>query len=113
MREKIEQLVAENGEAAWLQADDRNAAANFRPQAFRESGGTGLGRLEHAGVVQGPSATEDGSRDLNLVARRLQHLDGGLADLGMKVVVERVGPEDDVLIAVVLWLLVTARRTSL
>ncbi len=57
VREKIEHLIAENGETAWLQADDRDAAANFRPQRFENLAQQGLCRLEHAGVIQGPSAT--------------------------------------------------------
>ena len=52
------QLVAEDGHAARLQADERDARLDLRPRAFEDLAQQLLGRVEHAEVVERPAAAK-------------------------------------------------------
>ncbi len=95
-REQVHQLVAEDGHAARLQADDRGARLDLRPQACRGSRAAGPWpcRACRSRRAAGRSrATCCGTTTWKPASSRTST--AALAVCGMEVVVERVGPEDD------------------
>ena len=55
----------------------------------------GFGAVEHAEVVEGASAAEVGLRQDHVVSGGFEDFDGGFGGCGMEVVVEGVGPEQN------------------
>ena len=61
---------------------------DFQQQAF--------GAVEHAEVVEGASAAEVGARDDDAESGGFEDFDGGIGGAREEIVVEGVGPEEDV-----------------
>ena len=97
VREQVEQLVAEDRDAARLEPDDRRAGFDLGPQRVEDLAQQRFRAVEHAVVVERPAAAELPRGTTTSEAGVLEHLDGGLRRAGVKVVVEGVGPEDDAL----------------
>ncbi len=95
VREKIRQLVAEDGDAAGFESDDGNPGFDLRLELIENLEQKGFGAIEHAEVVEGASAAEVGLRDDDAVSGGFENFDGGFGGRGEKVVVERVGPEEN------------------
>src|SRR5438132_10422931 len=95
--EQILQLVAEDRDAARLEADDRNAFIDFAIQGADDVAQPPLRRVEHAVVVERPSAAQRRARNLHREAAALQNPDRRHCGLWMEMVVEGVGPQDDAL----------------
>ena len=56
VREQVDHFIAEDGNAARLQADDRHARLDFWPQRSRIAVSRRLAVVEHAEIVEGPTA---------------------------------------------------------
>src|SRR5437660_4542743 len=94
-REQIQQFVSEDGDAAGLESDDRDAGLDFGRQLVEDFQEQFFRSIEHAKVVQGASAAEVGVRDYHPKASALENFDGGLGGCGLEIVVESVGPEQN------------------
>src|SRR5207248_5937161 len=94
-RPQLDELVLEDGGAARLDPDDWRAGADVVAQGAEDLPQVRLGEVEHPVVVERPSAAEVARRDDDVEGGLLERLDGGDPDLGLEVVRERVGPEDD------------------
>src|SRR5262249_39051388 len=92
--EEAPELVAERRYAARLEADDGRAGADVVAERVEDLPQVALREAEHAVVVERPPAAEKLLRHRDRVARGLERLDRGARDLGVELVVERVGPED-------------------
>src|SRR5207302_4329619 len=92
---QLQQLVAEDGDAARLDADERDAGADLLPQRGDRALEVTTCEPEEAVVVQRPPAADPASRNLHVEAGVLELRDGGHPDFGLEVVRERVGPEED------------------
>jgi hypothetical protein len=93
VREEVEEFVAEDGDAAGLEADDGDSGFDLGGVENVEE--QGLGAIKHAEVVERASAAERGARDEDAVSGGLEDFDGGAGRGGAEVVVEGVGPEED------------------
>src|SRR5437773_10975180 len=83
---QLQQLVAEDGDAARLDADERDAGADLLPQRGDRAFEVTAREPEEAVVVQRPPAADPASRNLDVEAGVLELLDGGHPDLGLEVV---------------------------
>ena len=72
-----------------------DARADLVPELGEDRGQEALRLAKEAPVVERPAAAEALLRHDDLATGVLEDADGGLQDLGMERVVERVGPEDD------------------
>ena len=95
VREKVDEFVAEDGDAGWLESDDGDSGFDLGLELIEDLEQQSLGAIEHAEVVEGASATEVGLRDEDAESSSLKDLDGGLGGAGEEVVVEGVGPEEN------------------
>jgi hypothetical protein len=95
VREEVEEFVAEDGDAAGLESDDRDSGFDLGGDRVENVEEQGLGAIEHAEVVERASATERGSGDEDAVSGSLEDFDGGAGGGRAEVVVEGVGPEED------------------
>ena len=94
-REQIHEFVAKHGRATGLEHDDRQAVVDFLRQGVHGFDRTTLGLVEHAEVVEGTSAADVGLRNDDLEAGGFEHVERSQRRVGKKVVVESVGPEQD------------------
>src|SRR5262249_28587695 len=94
VREEAPELVAERRDAARLEADDGRAGADVVAERVEDLPQVTLREAEHAAVVDRPPAAQGPGRHRDRPARGLERLDRRARDLGMELVVERVGPED-------------------
>ena len=92
---EIVKLVAEDGDAAWLESDDRHALIQLRPQLGHHFTKQRLGLPQEAPVVERTSAAEWLAWNRDLITRRFEDIDGRYRGFGMEVIVERVGPEEN------------------
>ena len=97
LRHELRCFVLQYRDAARLDADDRRAGADLLAKRTEHTFEVAPREVEHPVVVERPPATELRARDRHVVAGRLQRLHRGNADLRMEVVVEGVGPEDELL----------------
>ena len=95
VREEVEEFVAEDGDAAGLEADDGDSGFDLGGERVEDVEQQGLGAIEHAEVVERTPATERRARDEHAVSGGLEDFDGGAGGGGAEVVVEGVGPEED------------------
>jgi hypothetical protein len=95
VREKVDEFVAEDGNAAWLQADYGNSGLNLWFELVEDFQKEALGTVKHAEIVKRASAAEVRARDEYVEPRGLEDLDGSFGSRGEEVVVECVGPEED------------------
>ena len=93
--EDARELVLEHGQAAGLHADHRRARADLVAQGVQHAVQVALGDVQEPVVVQRSAAAHVALGDHDLPARVLDRLDAGHADVGVQVVVERVGPQHD------------------
>lgn len=91
--EQADELVTERRDAAGFDTDDRHTGTDHRLQRLEGLPPQSLRRGEHPEVVERSTAAQRSGRDLDEVARILEHLGRCVEDLGFEVVVERVGPE--------------------
>jgi len=93
--EEVEEFVAEDGDAAGLEADDGDSGFNFGFELVEDFEQKALGAIEHAEVVEGTAAAEIGLRYRDAEAGGLEDFDGGAGGGGSEVVVESVRPEEN------------------
>jgi hypothetical protein len=93
--EEVEEFVAEDGHAGWLEADDGDSGFDLGLEVVENFEEKSFGAVEHSEVVQRASAAEVGLRDSNLVAGGLEDFYGSAGGGGEEVVIEGVGPEED------------------
>jgi diadenosine tetraphosphatase ApaH/serine/threonine PP2A family protein phosphatase len=92
VREEIEEFVAENGDAAGLESDDRDSGFDLGFELVEDIEQETLGAVEHAEVVERASAAEIGLGDEDVVSGGFEHLDGGAGGCRLEIVIEGVGP---------------------
>jgi hypothetical protein len=95
VRKEVEKFVAEDGDAAGFESDDGDAGFDFgfeRVENFEEQR---LGAVEEAEVVERTSAAEMGAGDEDAVSGGFEDFDGRASGGRMEIVVERVGPEEN------------------
>ena len=95
VREEIEEFVAEDGDAAGLESDDRDAGFDFGLELVENFEQQRLSAVEHAEIVEGAAAAEIRLREEDAVSGGFQNFDGGFGGGGQEIVVEGVGPEED------------------
>jgi hypothetical protein len=95
VREEVEELVAEDGDAAGLESDDEGAGFDLGGEFVEDVEKEGFGAVEHAEVVERASAAEIGAGDGDAVSGGLEDFDGGAGSGREEVVVEGVGPEEN------------------
>jgi hypothetical protein len=95
MREEVREFVAEDGHAGGFQTDYGYSSFDFGFELVEDFKEQSLRAVEHAEVVEGASAAEVGLRDQDAESGGFEDLDGGAGGLGEEVVVERVGPEEN------------------
>jgi hypothetical protein len=95
VREEVEEFVAEDGDAAGLEADDGDSGFDLGGERVENVEEQGLGAIKHAEVVERASAAEVGLGDEDAESGGFEDFDGGAGGLGEEVVVEGVGPEED------------------
>ena len=91
--EEVEEFVAEDSDAAGLEADDGDAGFDLGRECVEDVEEQGLSAVEHAEVVERASAAERGAGDEDAVSGGFKDFDGGAGGGGVEVVVESVGPE--------------------
>src|SRR4051812_19584219 len=101
--EEAVHLIAQHGSAAGLENYHWSARCDLLPKLFQDVAEIFFRLVEHAEVIEGSAATEVRSWNVHVEAERFQCLCRCASDLGMKVVVECVGPEDHSFSDAVLW----------
>jgi hypothetical protein len=95
VRKEVEKFVAEDGDATGFESDDGDAGFDFgfeRVENFEEQR---LSAVEEAEVVEGTSAAEMGAGDEDAVSGGFEDFDGRASGGRMEIVVEGVGPEEN------------------
>ena len=95
IRIKIVKLVAENGNATRLESDDRDSFIELGAQCVDRLAQRALRHSEKSPVVERTSAADAFARNGDVIAGRFEDFGGGHGRLGMKVIVESVGPQHD------------------
>ena len=95
VRKQVAELVAEDGYAAGLKADDWDSGGDFGTQDVERFEQQPLGPVQHAKVVQRAAAAEICLRNQDFIASRIENFNSRTRGFRMKVVVKRVRPEDD------------------
>ena len=93
--EEVRQLVAEHRRAARLEHDDRQAFVQLRLERLHRLAQQLFGHAEEAPVVERASAAELLARQGDVVADIFQYFDRRHRGIGVEVIVERVGPQQD------------------
>jgi hypothetical protein len=93
--EEVEEFIAEDGNATGLESDDRDFGFDFGREFVEDVEQKGFGAVEHAEVVERASAAEGGAGEEDAVSGGFEDFDGGAGGGGLEVVVEGVGPEED------------------
>src|SRR5437016_6966176 len=95
VRHQVCHFIAEHRDATWLQAYDRQACGDVRPQRFEHLVKQFFGGIQHAKVVERASTTENIFGNDHLIPSMFQHFNRSLGDVGTKVIIEGVGPKHD------------------
>src|ERR1700733_7022330 len=90
--EKVEEFVAEDGGAAWLQNYDWSCRLNFGQELVHDFEEQSFGAIEHAYVVEWASTAKMGARDGDFESGGFQNLSGGYGGRRQEIIVEGVGP---------------------
>ena len=90
--EKVDQFVAEDGDAAGLETDDGDSGFDLGGEFVQDLEEQAFGAVEHADVVERASAAEVGPGDEDAEAGGFEDFDGGDGGGGEEVVVEGVRP---------------------
>ncbi len=101
--EEVGELVAEDGGAAWFEHHDGSARVELRGEGVEDFEEILFGGVEEAEVVEGAAAAEVMLREGDAEAGVGEDLVGGSHGGGVEVVVEGVGPEEDVGAVAVGW----------
>src|SRR6185312_3023102 len=88
VRTHVLQFVAEGGEAAGFEADERYPVEDGLAQRREDGVELAPGLVEHAEVEQRPAAAEMLARHDDVEAGVFEHLDRGLRRLRIEMVVE-------------------------
>ncbi len=92
---EVEEFVAEDGDAAGFEADDGDSGFDLGREFVEDIEQQGFGAVEHAEVVERASAAEVGLREEDVVSGGFEDFDGGAGGCRVEIVVEGVGPEED------------------
>ena len=95
MREEVEEFVAEDGDAAGFESDDGDSGFDLGLELIEDIEEQGFGTVKHAEVVERASAAEMGAGDDDAVSGGFEDFYGGTGGRREEIVVERVGPEED------------------
>ena len=95
MGEEVCEFVAEDGHARGFQSDYGDAGFDFGLELVEDFEQKAFGAVQHTEVVEGASAAEVGFGDQDAESGGFEDLDGGTGGLGEEVIVEGVGPEED------------------
>src|SRR5713101_1348615 len=101
-RQQIGHLVAKDVDAARFQPNERRFCCDLLTQGFENLLQLISRGIQHAEVVQRTPAAQRRCGNDHLIAGMLQNLDGGLSDLGMKVIAEGIWPQHDLRLALIL-----------
>jgi hypothetical protein len=93
--EEVREFVAEDGYAGRFQSDDGNAGFDLGLELIEDLQEQAFGAIQHTEVVEGTSAAEIGLGNEDAESGGFQDLYGGAGGLGEEVVVEGVGPEEN------------------
>src|SRR6266550_7028402 len=96
MGKEVEQFVAKDGGAAWFEDDYRDAIGDLGGEDVQDPAQQTFCAIEETEVVEGASAAEICSWLLDAEAGGFEDVHGGLGGRRMKVVIESIGPEQDV-----------------
>ena len=103
LREKVEKFVAEDGYATGFEPDDGDSGFDFRGEFVEDFLQKGFRALEHSVVVERAAAAEMGFGNGDLEAKGFQDFYGGFGRVGVEVVIEGVGPEEDCCVFKIQW----------
>jgi hypothetical protein len=92
---KIGEFVAEHSHAGRLQSDYGDAGFDLGLELIEDLQEQAFGAIQHTEVVEGTSAAEIGLGNEDAESGGFQDLYGGAGGLGEEVVVEGVGPEEN------------------
>ena len=95
VRKKVGELVAEDARAGGFEDDDRDCVLELRGESVEGFEEVIFGGREHAEVVEGPATTEVFGGQSHAEAGGSEDLVGGAHGGRVEVVVEGVGPEED------------------
>jgi hypothetical protein len=95
VRKQVQKFVTKDGDATWFETDDGHASFDFGREFIEDLKQESLGTVEHAMVVERPSAAEVGSWHEDLEAGGFKDIDGSLRGAGMEIIVERIRPQED------------------
>ena len=92
---KVQQFVAEDGDAAGLESDDGDSRFDFGRERVENFKKQCLRAIEHAEVVERTAAAEIGAWENHVISGGFENIDGGFGGRGQEIVVEGVGPEEN------------------
>ena len=95
VRKEVQEFIPENRNAAWLESNDGDASFDLGREFVEDFEEQKLCAIEHAEVIERPSAAEVGLGDEHAISGSLKDFDGGAGSWGQEVVVESVGPEQN------------------
>jgi hypothetical protein len=95
MREEVCEFVAEDGDATGFETDEGNAGFDLGLELVKDLEQQTFGAVEHAKVVERASAAEVGLWDEDTEAGGLEHFDGSAGRGRQEIVVEGVGPKEN------------------
>ena len=98
---EVEHFVAEHSQATWLQAHHRRSGLDRGFEVVQDIAEKLVGVIEKSIVIERPSAAKRRARHYNAKSGILQDLCGRGRYARMKVVIERIGPENDLGLALV------------
>src|SRR5689334_2284757 len=89
---QVDHLVAEDGDAARLQTDDRRTGSNIGAQGGQSMLERGAGFIEHAEVIEWTATAQRRFRNCHLITGVLQHFHSGLSDFRIEIIAEGIRP---------------------
>jgi hypothetical protein len=93
--EEVREFVTEDGYAGRFQSDYGDAGFNFGLELVEDFEQKAFRAVQHSEVIEGTSAAEVRLGDQDAKAGGFQDLDGSAGGLGEEVVVEGVGPKEN------------------
>src|SRR5580700_3725840 len=93
-RKEVEEFIAKDGDTARLQADHWNARLDLRREFVENPEQEGLGTIEHAVIVERAPTAQVRPWHHHPEASRFENLDRRLGGARLKIIVERVRPEE-------------------
>ena len=93
--EEVDQFVAEYGNTTGLKAHYGDSSRDLGLELVEDFEKKTFGAVEHAEIVERASAAEIGTGDSNAKTRCFEDFNSGFGGGGKEIVVEGVGPEED------------------